>query len=50
MCRHVGLQGVVILYMYTAVVMVKTGVKKWSWGQAEFLVSVKRSKTSFKLS
>ena len=36
MCRHVGLQGVVILYMYTAVVMVKTGVKKWSRGQAEF--------------
>ena len=28
--------------------MVKTGVKKWSRGQVVFLVSVKRSKTSFK--
>ena len=41
-------QGVVI--SYTAVVTAKTGVKKWSRGQAVFLVSVKRSKTSFKLS
>ena len=41
-------QGVVI--PYTAVVTAKTGVKKWSRGQAVFLVAVKRSKTSFKLS
>ena len=41
-------QGVVI--PYTAVVTAETGVKKWSRGQAVFSVSVKRSKTSFKLS
>ena len=35
---------------YTAVVTAKTGVKKWSRGQVVFLVSVKRSKTSWKLS
>ena len=42
------MQGVVI--PYTAVVMVeaKTGVKKWSRGQVVFLVSVKRSNSSFK--
>ena len=45
---QVSHQGVVI--PYTAVVTVKTGVKKWSRNQAVFLVSVKRSKTSFKLS
>ena len=41
-------QGVVI--PYTAVVTAKTGVKKRSRGQVVFLVAVKRSKTSFKLS
>ena len=37
-------------HIYTAVVTAKPGVKKWSRGQVVFSVSVKRSKTSFKLS
>ena len=40
------IQGVVIPYIYCC----SHGIKKWSRGQAVFLVSVKRSKTSFKLS
>ena len=46
-CHHTKLQGVVI--PIGAVVTAVTGVKKRSRGQGLFLVSVKRSKTIFKL-